>query len=206
MELTQNHYLLKNDIQLLSELADYLHEQGVDSSTALFARLDQLGIGSLKDLQAYTAGPDCPTQLSLLWDDLALRVKQLRFRSLQEFTSSSQTGFYLSDQLGSYDQERLVAVYLDSRNHVIAQKTIFVGTLDKTTAQPRDIFRWAVYYNAASFIMSHNHPSGRLTPSEQDLSFSRRLNKLADLMNIRFLDHFIVNEKEYLSFRELEFF
>lgn len=206
MELAQNQYLLKNDVQLLAELCAYLKQQGIKSPDELFARLDELGITSLKDVQAYAAGLTCPTKLSLLWDDLALRFKQLRFRSLEEFTSSSQTGFYLSDQLGGYDQERLVAVFLDSRNHVIAQKTIFIGTLDKTTAHPRDIFHWAVYYSAASFIIAHNHPSGRLTPSSQDLAFTKRLSKLAELMNIGFLDHFIVNEKEYLSFRELEFF
>lgn len=206
MELAQNHYLLKNDVQLFIEVCVYLQEQGIDSIDKFLARLDELGIASLRDVQTYAAGLDCPTKLSLLWDDLALRFKQLHFRSLQEFTSSSQTGFYLSDQLGNFNQERLVAVYFDSRNHVIAQKTIFIGTLDKTTAHPRDIFHWAVYYGAASFVIAHNHPSGRLTPSDQDLTFTKRLSEAAKLMNIGFLDHFIVNEKEYLSFRELEFF
>jgi DNA repair protein RadC len=74
--------------------------------------------------------------------------------------------------------------------------------LNKAIAHPRDIFRWAVIYNCAGMIVAHNHPSGHLAPSQQDLRLSQKLENLSQEMGISFWDHFIVSEQAYLSFRE----
>jgi DNA repair protein RadC len=159
----------------------------------------------LKDLQAvhaYLSQHGQADELAWLWQLLVLRFKQIKLRSLEEFSSSSQVGLYLCDQLGSLLQERLLVLYLDAKNQLVGQKVISQGTLNKAIAHPRDIFRWAVIYNCAGMIVAHNHPSGHLAPSQQDLRLSQKLENLSQEMGISFWDHFIVSEQAYLSFRE----
>ncbi len=93
---------------------------------------------------------------------------------------------------------------MDSKNKIIAEKLIFQGTVNRAVAHPRDIFRWAVIYNSTAFFVAHNHPSGDEQPSQHDLRFTKKLVEASKCMGIDFLDHFIVTDNTYLSFRETE--
>ncbi|MDX1582270.1 MAG: DNA repair protein RadC [Thermoanaerobaculia bacterium] len=100
-----------------------------------------------------------------------------------------------------YVQERLGAVYLDSKNRVIRERVIYVGTLNATTVSNRDIFRFAILDHAASMVIFHNHPSGDPAPSAEDLVFTRAVVEAGKLMGVNVLDHLILGNNRYVSLR-----
>lgn len=99
-------------------------------------------------------------------------------------------------------QERLGAVYLDSKNRVIREREIYVGTLNATTVSTRDVFRFALMDHAASIVIFHNHPSGDPAPSAEDLVFTQRVVEAGKLMGVAVLDHLILGNNRYVSMRQ----
>ncbi|GMC06346.1 MAG: DNA repair protein RadC [Enterococcus hirae] len=105
-------------------------------------------------------------------------------------------------ELKDHKQEHLICIYLDTKNQVLLKKTLFIGSLDQTIAHPREVFHYAVRYSAARIILVHNHPSGNVLPSKQDLLFTKRVQKCGEMMGIDVLDHLIIGCKQYFSLRE----
>lgn len=99
-------------------------------------------------------------------------------------------------------QEHFIALYLNSRNQIIKQKLISVGTLDVSIAHPRDVYEPALKYSAASIILAHNHPSGDPEPSHADLLLTKRMYEAGTILGIRLLDHIIISPKKYISFKD----
>lgn len=116
--------------------------------------------------------------------------------------SSSWVGEYLIREMSGLTQEHVVALYLNTKNDIIKNETVFVGSLNTSVAHPREIFKGAVRYSAARVIVAHNHPSGNTEPSEADLSFTRRIVDAGEMMGIEVIDHIIVGEEKYCSLRE----
>ena len=126
----------------------------------------------------------------------------IRIGRKQSLTSSVEVGNYLADKLVGHKQEELWALYIDNASHIIAEKKLFQGTLNRSVAHPREIFRWAVIYGCSGIFIAHNHPSGKLMPSSSDFELTEDLCQVAKMMKIDFLDHFIVGQGHYLSMRE----
>ena len=99
-------------------------------------------------------------------------------------------------------QERLGAVFLDSKNRIIREREIYIGTLNSTTVSTRDILRYALQENAASVIIFHNHPSGDPSPSAEDLVFTRKAVEACKLMGVEVLDHLILGANRYVSLKQ----
>jgi DNA repair protein RadC len=99
-------------------------------------------------------------------------------------------------------QERLGAVFLDSKNRMIREREIYVGTLNMTTVSTRDIIRLALQENAAAVIVFHNHPSGDPAPSAEDLVFTRKMVEAGKLMSVDVLDHLILGHNRWVSLRQ----
>jgi len=91
---------------------------------------------------------------------------------------------------------------LDSRNNLIKDAIISVGTLNANLVHPREIFQEALKQNAASVILVHNHPSGDPEPSEDDLTITKRLTEAGKIMGIDVLDHIIITKTKVFSFKE----
>ncbi len=100
-----------------------------------------------------------------------------------------------------YVQERLGAIFLDSKNRIIREREIYVGTLNATTVSTRDVLRVALEENAAGIVVFHNHPSGDPTPSAEDLAFTRKLNEATRLFGIELVDHLILGLNKFVSLR-----
>jgi DNA repair protein RadC len=99
-------------------------------------------------------------------------------------------------------QERLGAIYLDSRNRVLREREVYVGTVSTATVSTRDVIRFALDDAATSVIVFHNHPSGDPTPSADDIVFTRKLAEAASLFSIALLDHLIVGASRVVSLKE----
>ncbi|MEC9484269.1 MAG: JAB domain-containing protein [Candidatus Izemoplasma sp.] len=85
---------------------------------------------------------------------------------------------------------------------MIKHETLFIGTLNSAIVHPRALFKKAVMASAASFVVCHNHPSGDPTPSNNDLKITKRIKENAKMMDIVFMDHVIIGEDKYFSFKE----
>lgn len=99
-------------------------------------------------------------------------------------------------------KEHFLTVLLNTRNQVIKVVPISVGTLDSSLVHPREVFQEAISASAASVIFAHNHPSGDLSPSEEDIKLTRRLKEVGELIGIEVLDHLIVADTGFISMKE----
>lgn len=202
-ETTQNYYYVESDRDLLKLLFDQLPCQSLED---LLQLLDQKHIASFKDILDYASGPDCPNDLALTIEVAMDRLRRTDMRRSSDWASSSKIGNYLANKLLGQKQEQFWVLYFDQQQNLLGEKMLFQGTLDRSWVHPREIFRWAVVYGCASIIVAHNHPSGALTPSDNDLELTKGLKRASKIMKITFLDHFVIGGGEYLSLRERELF
>lgn len=105
-------------------------------------------------------------------------------------------------ELGDKKQEHLVALYLNTQNQIIHQQTIFIGSVTRSIAEPREILHYAIKHMATSLILVHNHPSGAVAPSQNDDHVTKLVKEACELMGIVLLDHLIVSHSNYFSYRE----
>lgn len=117
------------------------------------------------------------------------------------FCSSGDTMLFLRSKLAKYDHEVFAVMYLDSQHRLLEFKEMFFGTIDGCSVYPRNIVRHALAVNAAAVVLSHNHPSGMLKPSQADKHITRRITNALELVDVRVLDHVIVGDGTY-SFAE----
>lgn len=99
-------------------------------------------------------------------------------------------------------QEYFYCLYLDSKKELIERKLLFMGTLNKSLVHPREIFKEAYLLSASSIICMHNHPSGDITPSADDIFLTNSLIEIGKLQQIPVVDHIIFGKEEYYSFYE----
>ncbi len=112
------------------------------------------------------------------------------------------TRSYLEARLARQPHEVFAAIFLDSRNCVLAYEELFRGTLDGASVYPREVVKAALAHNAAAVIFAHNHPSGVAEPSRSDRDITRRLVDALAVVDIRVLDHLVIGHAQTSSFAE----
>lgn len=110
--------------------------------------------------------------------------------------------YRLCRRMAGLKQERLVGLYLDAQNRLLHKQVISVGSLNMTHSHPREILHPAITHLALGFIMVHNHPSGTLVPSSDDIEFTRKISRAGEMMGIPLYDHVIVGRKGFVSLKE----
>jgi len=98
-----------------------------------------------------------------------------------------------------YTQENFLVFYLDTKNKVIGSEVMFKGGLNSCLIDAKTLFRRALIHNSNSLIVAHNHPSGDLTPSNEDITIHRKCKEAGNLIGIKILDCIIFNEEEFYS-------
>ncbi|MGT2802562.1 DNA repair protein RadC [Streptococcus henryi] len=170
-------------LESLTSLADFNHLS--------LQELQQIkGIGEVKSIEIK----------AML--ELSKRISKADFAQQERIMSSEKLARKMMLELGDKKQEHLVALYLDTQNRIIEQKTIFIGSVRRSIAEPREILYHACKNMATSVIIVHNHPSGSAKPSENDLIFTEKIKRSCEDIGIVCLDHLIVGKNAYYSFRE----
>ena len=105
----------------------------------------------------------------------------------------------VKDELVNSDREILLSVMLTVKNQLIGVETVSIGSTYATTMLPRDVFKSAILANAVGIILCHNHPSGELIPSSEDIHHTKLLMEAGKLLGIKVLDHLIVSNKGFYS-------
>ncbi len=148
------------------------------------------GIGTVKGIQLLCIG------------ELSRRISQ---RSATEDLVTFQdplavVNYYMED-LRHLEQEVLYAMFLDNRHRLIRDILISKGTVNASLASPREIFVQALKYQAVGVILVHNHPSGDPTPSREDCLLTKRVREAGSLIGIQLLDHIVIGDRSYSSFK-----
>jgi DNA repair protein RadC len=118
------------------------------------------------------------------------------------FIAPRELAAFLMPQFGARPVEHFGVVLLDTKNRLLSTAVISVGTVDGTVVHPRDVFREAAIGGASGIVLFHNHPSGDPTPSSDDGVITRRMVAAGRVMGIEVLDHLVLGEVRYFSFKE----
>ena len=102
-------------------------------------------------------------------------------------------------------QEEFKVILLNSKSTVLHHQTISLGSLNEALVYPRDVFRPAISFSAASIILVHNHPSGDPTPSDEDIALTKQLCMCGKMLDIPVMDHIIVGSQGYTSLKKKGF-
>lgn len=148
------------------------------------------GIGQIKAIQLKAVA------------ELSRRIAKTNSGYQLKMDNPSSIANYYMEQLRHLKQEQLMCAFFDSKNNFLGDVVISKGAVNYAYVSPRDIFRYAFDYEAVMLILLHNHPSGDATPSEDDIRITRRIEKGAQLLELHLVDHIIIGDNKYYSFKE----
>ena len=114
---------------------------------------------------------------------------------------SPEDAYRYLEEMRKLKKEQFRGLYLNTRNKIIHDEIISIGTRTANLVHPREVFQPAIEYLAAGIIIAHNHPSGDPNPSEDDLKVTRQMQKVGKTMAIELLDHIIIGNKRYVSLK-----
>ena len=109
---------------------------------------------------------------------------------------------WIQKEIGGSSQEKVLVAFLDSKNHLLGHKILFVGSVDQSIVHPREVFKEACRYSSSKVLLAHNHPSYDVYPSSQDMLMTSSLCDAGNMMQIPVIDHVIVSPEGYFSFKE----
>ena len=181
-------YKGKNVIQLAKDILSKYQSKNLPK-LAYQELISQKGIGKAAACRILAAF-ELATRLLLDQDDEAVIIK------------TPDDVYQFLKEIGKYKKEHFIGLYLNARNQLIHQETVSIGGLSANITHPREVFEPAIKYHAASVIVVHNHPSGNLQPSEEDLEITKRLVKSGKLLGIEIVDHLIIAGKKFFSLKE----
>ena len=127
---------------------------------------------------------------------VARRYLKEQIRDKQYLHSSREVAEYLLHSMRDLQREVFQVILLDTGHGIIDSQVLFEGTLNANTIYPREIIKLALDNHAAALVIAHNHPSGRLSPSEEDHKLTRKLYMACSHVNIRLLDHLIIGGED----------
>jgi len=163
-------------------------------------------MGKLKALfQEY--GQDCLTKtlrmrvMRPVFSREIIRENMSVYIATERFTSPQQV-FEMFRDLIFETKEHFLALHLDGKNKIICLDRVSVGSLNQSIVNVREVMKSALLSSAAAVLLIHNHPSGDPSPSDEDVTITKRLKEAGDLIGIPVLDHIIIGDNRYVSFVE----
>jgi DNA repair protein RadC len=118
------------------------------------------------------------------------------------FCSSQDVAVYYQPRMKDLKKEMFRCILLNTKNKIIREEVVSIGSLSASIVHPRDTFKAAIRESAAAVIFIHNHPSGDIKPSQEDILLTRRLVQAGEVLGIQVLDHIIIGDGDHFSFRD----
>lgn len=148
------------------------------------------GIGTTKALQVMAG------------IELGRRISRSAAGERAQIRSPRDAAAYLMEDLRYLKKEHFVCLFLNTKNQVIGEETLSIGSLNASIVHPREVFLAAIRRSSAAIICAHNHPSGDPTPSADDIEITRRLKEAGQIIGIEVLDHLIIGDGNFVSLKE----
>ncbi|MFA5576208.1 MAG: DNA repair protein RadC [Tissierellaceae bacterium] len=158
--------------------------------TTLQELIETKGIGQSKAAQILAA------------IEIGKRLNYLEASNKVKINEPASIANLYMDEMRFFQKEHFRIALLDTKNQIIVTEEISIGTLNASIVHPRDVFKAAIKRNANAMILIHNHPSGDPKPSNEDINITRRLVDAGNLIGIKVLDHIIIGDNRYISFKE----
>lgn len=181
-----------------SESAIHIAQRLLNTSGGLRGLAD-LSIEELTTIKGI--GPAKAVQLKA-GIELGRRMANSRLTEAVVIRSPQDAAEILTEQLRYLQKEHFICLFLNTKNHVIAQETLSMGSLNASIVHPREVFRAAMKCSSAAIICAHNHPSGDPTPSPEDISLTTRLVQAGEIVGIDVLDHLVIGDGSYVSLKQ----
>jgi len=134
--------------------------------------------------------------------ELARRLETFTEEERPHISSPEAAYRFLYPKLREQKKESFIALYLDTKNRLLCEETVSVGSLNANIVHPREVFKTAIQESAAAIIVAHNHPSGDPAPSQSDIDITRKLVETGRVVGIELYDHIIVGDGRFLSLKE----
>jgi len=195
-----------NDAELLALLlgSGTKGESAIDMGNRLLSEngLDKLNSLSIQELMKIKGIGLAKASKLIAAFELSKRVSSGKICEKIVKNPSDIASHYI-EKLKDLKKEHFIAVFLDSKNKIIKDEIISIGTLNSSLVHPREVFKEAIKCSANSVILVHNHPSGSVEPSDEDYRVNKVLVETGNLVGIKVLDHLIVGEGKWESIEEL---
>jgi DNA repair protein RadC len=161
-----------------------------------------LGAPEARLLEVNGIGQEVITEFRLI-EAVALDLGQSRIMHKPALANWNQMISYCRTKIAEKNKEEFHVLFLDKKNHIIADEMMGAGTVDHAPVYPREVMKRALELNASALILVHNHPSGDPTPSKADIDMTTKLYELASQFNIVVHDHLIIGRASEVSFKNL---
>ncbi|NLP46689.1 MAG: DNA repair protein RadC [Epulopiscium sp.] len=157
---------------------------------------------SLKDLQKVKGiGEVKSIQIQAVME-LSKRFAKYQGKEQFKISSPSSIAAVYMEEMRYLKQEHFKVVLLDTKNKIIGDRDVTIGSINASIVHPREVFKEAIQKSAAHIIILHNHPSGDPTPSREDIQVTKRIFEVGNLIGIPVLDHIIIGNGKYISLKE----
>lgn len=185
----------KNSLTLAQEILKVMEKSSYPGLTGLLhISVQDLmkinGIGRVKAVQLKCIG------------ELSKRIARNAARPQLVMNSPASIAAYYMEELRHEEQEVVICMMADVKGHFLGDKILTRGTVTGSMVTPREIYMEALRRHAVSLILIHNHPSGDPTPSPDDVQITTRIYQAGELIGIHLLDHIVIGDQKYCSFRE----
>lgn len=182
----------------------YREHTAIDVSMNLLNRY-----GSLKNISQLTVEDLCKIKGIGIDKSIMLKAafeigKRSKFEKLEkkQILSSKDASLVLENNLRGLNKEHFIILMLNTKNFLLGVETVSIGSLNSSIVHPRELFKSAINKSAAAIILAHNHPSGDATPSREDIEVTKRIKSGGQLLGIDVIDHIIIGDNCYYSFKE----
>lgn len=148
------------------------------------------GVGTVKAIQTKCIG------------ELCKRMARMEARRALSFNDPGTIADYYMEILRHEEQEKIFLMMLDTKNQLLGEQCMSLGTANTSVLTPREVLVTALQYHAVNLILLHNHPSGDPAPSREDTLLTERIRQSAEIIGLHLLDHIVIGDHRYVSFRE----
>ncbi len=179
-------------------------ENAVDMSNRVLAtnNFDKIAELSLSELEKEFKNPVKAMKINAMFEIFRRTNKLMKKGFKLQIKTASDVYQYFVDELQNKTKEYFYALFLDTKNRILKEELVSIGTLNESLIHPRELFNSAVQASCNSVIIVHNHPSGDCVPSENDKEVTKVLVEAGEIMGIKVLDHVIIGKEGFMSLKE----
>lgn len=155
---------------------------------------DNISLEELKNIEGVGLAKACQIMVAIEFSKRFLVKEGIKVKNIDDVVK-------LVEELRAKKQEYFLSLTLDGASYLIQKRTVFIGTLNHSIVHPREVFADAISDRAAGIIFVHNHPSGNIDPSKEDIAITNRLLEVGKMVGIEVIDHVIVGKDGCFSFQ-----
>lgn len=189
-----------NTIDLLWCVLYPIPRETIDTLFANF-NIKQVSLMSIPKLMQIGFSKTQATKIQSVFE-LARRLETYTEDPKRKICSPKDVYAFMYPKYREVKKEKFITLYLDTKNQVLKEETISIGSLNASIVHPREVFKVALELSSASIIMVHNHPSGDPSPSREDIMVTEKLVEGGKLLGIDVLDHIIIGDGRYTSLKD----